>query len=300
MSENKQSVGLCSVYSDKSTLDPFWSGIHFVGAYGIYLTENRKITTINFANLRFPKQGIGVQHQYGEPLAIESEGRFVYVLDPNNLTVYETLWAQSTPQGHTGEEAQAMAQLTQVAWEKRCVEDEVKLANDREVEALLAIYNSLGGANWHYTGQIWAGKTSQDYLYLGPWPISSVTQDGKTLQLSEKANPCSWYGVTCSCEGHVTELSLSLRSAQGAVPPEIGYLTHLEKLYVSYTGGVVSLPSEISKLKNLRYLDATYGATPNAEAKALPNICIVTSSGTTGAGCDAQLNQAPKSGCTYP
>jgi len=300
MSESAQAVGLCSIYSAKSTLDPFRSGIHFIGAYGVYLTESRKITSMNFANLRFPKQGPGVQHQTGEPLAIASEDKFVYVIDQNTLTVYETRWAQTTQQGYTEEESHAMAQLTQVAWEKRCVEDEVKLADDREVEALLAIHNSLGGANWHYTGQIGAGKSSQDYLHLGPWPIASVTQDGKMLQLSAPAKPCSWYGVTCSCEGHVTELSLSLRNVQGAVPPEIRYLTHLEKLSLSYTGGKVSLPSEISELKNLRYLDAMYGPTPNAEAKALPNICIITSDGATGAGCDAQLNQAPKPGCTYP
>lgn len=299
MSENAQPVGFCSVYADRSTLEPFQSAIHFVGHYGIYLSENHKISTIDFANLRFPKQGPSIQHRT-EPLALDSEGHFVYILDSNSLTVYETHWTQSAQQGYTAEEARAIAELTQVAWEKRCVENEVKLVDEREVEALFAISNGLGGIGWKYTGQIGAGQTYQDYLYLGPWFVSYDSEEETVRKIKEVATPCGWYGVTCSCDGHVTELSISLRNAQGAVPPEIAYLTHLERLDLSYASGPITLPSEINQLKNLRTVGAMYGVILNEEVQTLPNICIATDSGAIGAGCDDQLNQEPKPGCTFP
>lgn len=93
-----------------------------------------------------------------------------------------------------------------------------------ECEALVALYNKMGGMNW---GSDW---------------LTTPT-------------PCSWHGVTCSADGtpqHVVELDLFM--AGGDLPGEIGQLTHLTVLDIARSQ-VWSLPPEIGNLTNLKVLD---------------------------------------------
>ncbi|MCL4267627.1 MAG: leucine-rich repeat domain-containing protein [Anaerolineae bacterium] len=92
-----------------------------------------------------------------------------------------------------------------------------------ECEALVAIYTQMGGEQW--------------YRHSG-W-----------LQTS---TPCAWDGVLC-VELHVRELSLERNRLVGDMPLEIGNLTDLKNLNLSYNH-LSSLPPEIGNLLNLTYL----------------------------------------------
>ena len=74
-------------------------------------------------------------------------------------------------------------------------------------EALIAFYNATGGATW---------------------------QDN-TNWLSDKPLR-EWHGVTTDDNGRVTELILIRNNLTGALPPELGDLTHLTWLNLAHNG----------------------------------------------------------------
>ncbi|MGC9396623.1 MAG: leucine-rich repeat domain-containing protein [Anaerolineae bacterium] len=96
-----------------------------------------------------------------------------------------------------------------------------------ECEALVALYTATGGDDW--------------YTKIG-W-LDTIT-------------PCTWYGVTCDA-GHVTQISLLSNNLSGALPPEIGDLTALERLYL-WDNAVSAFPPEIGDLSTLTWLDLEY------------------------------------------
>jgi len=94
-----------------------------------------------------------------------------------------------------------------------------------ERDALVALYNSTGGANWRYnTG--WMGVVGTE---------------------------CNWYGVTCS-SGSVQKLYLSSNSLSGSIPAELGNLTNLRFLYLNNNSLSGSIPVELGNLTNSTYL----------------------------------------------
>lgn len=93
-----------------------------------------------------------------------------------------------------------------------------------ECEALVALYAATGG-------DAWPNKTG--------W--------------LQTATPCTWHGVTCKA-GRVTQLSLPSNHLGGALPPEIGNLTALTRLYL-WDNAVTALPPEIGTLAALVWLD---------------------------------------------
>ncbi len=102
------------------------------------------------------------------------------------------------------------------------------VASQPECDALVAFYTSTDGPNWNdNTGWITA------------------------------TDPCDWHGVTCGLDG-VTHLYLSTNNLSGPVPAEIGDLSNLLALGVSYNQ-VSSLPAEIGDLSSLLglYLSGT-------------------------------------------
>jgi len=91
-----------------------------------------------------------------------------------------------------------------------------------ERDALIALYNSTGGADWsNSTG--WMGAAGTE---------------------------CDWYGITCS-NGSVTELRLSGNSLSGSIPSELGRLTNLTTLDLAFNSLSGSIPSELGNLTNL-------------------------------------------------
>ena len=105
-----------------------------------------------------------------------------------------------------------------------------EVAADRA--ALVALYHATGGDNW---------LDSTNWLTDAP--------------LGE------WHGVTTDSDGRVIDLEL-LVGMRGPVPPELGALTRLERLYlgqplhpfglVNYLSGPI--PPELGKLARLREL----------------------------------------------
>jgi len=93
-----------------------------------------------------------------------------------------------------------------------------------ECQALVAIYNSTGGANW----------TKKD-----GWLTTNT--------------PCSWDRVTCS-SGHVLWLNFQSNNLNGTIPREIGNLTKLENLYLNENPLRGNIPIELGNLTSLRIL----------------------------------------------
>ncbi|MBN2390863.1 MAG: leucine-rich repeat domain-containing protein [Anaerolineae bacterium] len=118
-----------------------------------------------------------------------------------------------------GLSAQPASTRTQIAYDCSTATD----LPQNECEALVALYTATGGENW-YTKTGWLDTTI----------------------------PCTWYGVTCNT-GHVTQLSLLSNNLSGALPPEIGNLTALERLYL-WDNVVSALPPEIGNLTALTWL----------------------------------------------
>lgn len=107
-------------------------------------------------------------------------------------------------------------------------------ADDRA--ALVALYRATGGDNWRRNDN-----------WLSNAPISE------------------WYGV----HGHrayvqgrlyeapspIVELALDNNNLRGTIPPELGQLVHLKKLYLSRNRLSGAIPPELGQLVNLRFLE---------------------------------------------
>ena len=94
------------------------------------------------------------------------------------------------------------------------------------MEALIALYNSTGGANW---------KNNDNWL--SDEPLNR------------------WYGVK-TVGGRVNELHLGGNGLEGVIPAEIGRLTQLRELWLGDDNGLTGeIPNEMSRLANLEVLD---------------------------------------------
>jgi Leucine-rich repeat (LRR) protein len=96
---------------------------------------------------------------------------------------------------------------------------------DPEREALLALFESLGGVQWFDT----AG-------WFGP-----------------EGSECTWYGVDCT-DSRITGINLYSSGARGVVPPEIGDLANLRDFLLGGEGVSCDLPDEIGQLTELQSL----------------------------------------------
>ena len=86
-----------------------------------------------------------------------------------------------------------------------------------EHEALIALHNSTGGADWS-NSTVWMGAAGTE---------------------------CDWYGITW-LNGSVTELRLSGNSLSGSIPSELGNSTRLAYLYFSNNTLTDSISSKLS------------------------------------------------------
>ena len=97
--------------------------------------------------------------------------------------------------------------------------------NYSERQALIAFYHATGGPNW-----------IRDYNWLTDRPVDT------------------WFGVKTT-DGRVTELSLWNNSLRGELPPQIGDLSYLRKLWLPNNRLTGEIPEEISRLVNLESVD---------------------------------------------
>ncbi|CAM9401021.1 unnamed protein product, partial [Scytosiphon promiscuus] len=101
---------------------------------------------------------------------------------------------------------------------------------DADREVLYVLYKATGGADWEdNTG--WATNDS---------------------------DVSSWYGITIASDddgdSSVTEINLFSNGLEGELPPGIGDLTALEKLYLGYNDISGQIPVEVSNLAALEFL----------------------------------------------
>lgn len=92
-------------------------------------------------------------------------------------------------------------------------------------EALVALYNATGGANW---------RDSANWLSDAPLD--------------------DWYGVKTDSDGRVVEISLWANNLRGQIPSDLGNLARLERLNLFMNRLNGEIPSELGMLSNLEEL----------------------------------------------
>ena len=95
-----------------------------------------------------------------------------------------------------------------------------------EREALEALYNATGGANW-----------TNNTNWLSEEPLSE------------------WHGVTVDSNGCVARLDLYRNQLTGTIPAELGGLANLERLWFWQNQLTGTIPTELGNLANLRWLN---------------------------------------------
>ncbi len=105
-----------------------------------------------------------------------------------------------------------------------------------ERAALIALYNSTDGDNWTNNSG---------------WKTPPLHVDGFALPGTEN----TWYGITCD-PGNTTVQSISLvgNNLNGTLPPELGNLANLQRLYLSSNQLSGTIPLELGNLAKLEYL----------------------------------------------
>ena len=125
--------------------------------------------------------------------------------------------------------------------------------------ALVALYNATDGPNWEYNAN-----------WLSDAPLRE------------------WYGVGTDSGGRVVWLSLTNNGLNGTIPPELGSLTNLSRLYLDGNQLSGSIPVELGSLTNLTSLylggNQLSGEIP-AELGRLTNLTYLYLRGNSLTGC---------------
>ncbi|WP_445722319.1 PKD domain-containing protein [Flavobacterium sp.] len=110
-----------------------------------------------------------------------------------------------------------------------------------EKDALIALYNSAGGANWTNTTQ---GK--------GVWPINDPNA---VVTGWNPVTNTGWYGVTVYANGSVGGLSLNNNNLIGEIPNEISNLSLLNKINLSFNKLSGNIPFGLFSLSELLWIN---------------------------------------------
>ena len=116
-------------------------------------------------------------------------------------------------------------------------------------DALVALYNATNGPGW---------KNNENWLSEAPLD--------------------QWSGVFTDCDGTLTHLVLIGNQLAGPIPPELGNLSNLKSLNLSYNELTVTIPAELGNLSNLKSLNLSYNeltVTIPAELANLPNLRVL-------------------------
>ena len=123
-----------------------------------------------------------------------------------------------------------------------------------EREALVALYQATGGANWK----------------------------NKTNWLGAAGTECTWYGVECDGDANVIRLLLYDNNLTGRIPPDLRKLTRLEILHLWDNALSGPIPPELGELSSLEVLildrNRLTGRIP-AEFGALKKLTVLEADG---------------------
>ncbi|MDX1763467.1 MAG: hypothetical protein R3231_04030, partial [bacterium] len=100
-----------------------------------------------------------------------------------------------------------------------------------ERAALIALYNTTGGANW---------------TNKGGWKNPPLAADG----FGAIGTECTWYGIACVGNG-VDEIDLYSNNLIGNLPPELSSLSSLQRLFLHYNQLTGSIPPEVVNTSSL-------------------------------------------------
>ncbi len=100
-----------------------------------------------------------------------------------------------------------------------------------ERAALIALYNSTNGDRWYHNNG---------------WKTAPLHSDGFALPGTEQ----SWHGVNLSGD-HVHAILLHGNHLHGSIPPELGNISDLSRLYLRENQLSGSIPKELGNLSNL-------------------------------------------------
>ena len=141
---------------------------------------------------------------------------------------------------------------------------------DVERDALVALYESTGGDDWHI---------NRGWLSGGPlsaWHGVETNSDGQVVELSLFDNDLS--GSLPPEIGNLTELrglSLLSNDLSGSLPPEIGDLTELRELWLQFNDLSGSIPPELGNLSSLVQLGLSNNAFTGPIPAELGNLANV-------------------------
>ena len=144
-------------------------------------------------------------------------------------------------------------------------------------EALVAIYNATDGENWNRSDN-WLSDAPLD-----EWEGVTTDDEGRVAKLEVNGNdltgeiPAELGNLT-----NLTHLSLSFNQLTGAIPAELGDLTNLQTLYLDGNQLTGEISAELGDLTNLTHLDlylnqltgeipAELGSLPSLEGLQLHN-----------------------------
>ena len=106
--------------------------------------------------------------------------------------------------------------------------------SETERAALIALYNSTDGDNW-----------TENY----GWKTPPLDSDGFSMPGSEH----EWVGIEI-VDDSVVDIALRYNNLSGTLPPEIGNLSNMERLWIDGNQLSGIIPPEIGNLLNLYYL----------------------------------------------
>jgi Leucine-rich repeat (LRR) protein len=134
--------------------------------------------------------------------------------------------------------------------------------DDVEFQALKALYDNTGGANW-------TNKTN--WPVAGSWPATATA-----------AQMATWYGVTV-VNGDVTRVVLNSNNLTGTLPAALSQLTQLTQLQlVGNTGLAGSIPTSLGSLTNLQTLYLAGSKLSGSIPAELGNLTNLTYLGLNG------------------
>ena len=126
------------------------------------------------------------------------------------------------------------------------IESAPTAAHTSDREALVALYNATGGANWENNNN-WLSEAP-----IGRWHGVTTDRSGRVTELHLDQNELSGeIPVVLGCLSSLRELILSRNELRGTIPAELGSLSRLKRLWLGGNELSGKIPAELGSLSDL-------------------------------------------------